>query len=54
MNKKCKGCKGEIPELEEFPGQLCLGCYEKKMDGQTPEELYEAVMTGFGKGGVFK
>jgi hypothetical protein len=52
--KKCRVCKTEIHPLEVFPGPKCLGCYEREMEGKTPQELYEEVMEGFGRGGVFK
>lgn len=51
---ECAGCGQEVHPLDEFPGRLCLGCYERKTEGKTPQELFAEVMEGFGGGKVIR
>lgn len=30
----CTGCGSKITQLEVFPGNICVGCYEKEFDRQ--------------------
>lgn len=32
MTKPCRKCGSDTPELEIFPGQICLSCHAKAFD----------------------
>lgn len=44
----CTTCGCDIHWLEVFPNNTCLGCYEKKMDAQTPQQMHDTIMQVFG------
>lgn len=50
-NKVCTRCGKEFHWLEEFPGCVCLSCWEIKNINTTMEEYAQQIASVFGKGG---
>lgn len=43
----CTTCAAEIHWLDVFPGNICLGCHDKKTAHLTPQQLLDQVISGF-------
>ena len=43
----CTGCNKEIRWMDTFPGDICVDCHRKKVDGQSAEQDYQNIMQGF-------
>ena len=50
-NRVCTRCGKEFHWLEEFPGCVCLSCWEIKNINTTMEEYARQIAGVFGKGG---
>ena len=44
----CAGCQKEIRWMDTFPGELCVDCHRKKVDGQDATEAHAQMMQTFG------
>lgn len=49
----CKGCGSEIRWMDTFPGDVCVNCHRKKVDGQDATKAYGEMMGNF-KGNVIR
>ncbi len=44
----CADCGCLVHWLERFPGNRCLPCHARIVDGETPEETRRKIIDGFG------
>jgi len=51
---KCYQCGEVKDELEEFPGGICLDCYEVATMALTPAELHRNITAAFHGGGILR
>jgi hypothetical protein len=49
--KQCKKCHKAITILDEFPGGMCLACYERNYNA-TPQDEEQAILNVFKNGGA--
>ena len=49
----CKGCGTEIRWMDTFPGDICVNCHKKKVDGTDATAAYNEMMGNF-KGNVVR
>jgi hypothetical protein len=45
---KCTQCKSEVHPLDLFSGNVCLPCYAKEHENDTPEQMFAVITSAFG------
>jgi len=44
----CTNCAKAVHWLSVFPDDICLECYEIKMENQTPQQMRQTIKEVFG------
>ena len=47
---QCNGCAKELRWTDVFPGDICVDCHRKAVDGQDATKAYNEMMGTFGQG----